>query len=828
MLEARPMVAACGLGFLRLLPVLSLAICPVAHAASSSVESITAEGFLEVTVEDRPGSARLLYSVLASGERYQLDVPEGVQVGEAGRRVRVRGTRTGRRVAVSEVTAIADGAPGSATSAGSASETTGVQHTLVLMVNFPENPSQPVTAAEARAAVFDAPDSMNAFYREASFEQVSFTGDVVGWLRLPSVGKQCNPFQILNDAVEAADPMVDFRQYERLILLPTTPGVTGCGSADLGTLGKAQIQTAEGTLSISVSWDFIPISGAPPLDPGVMAHEMGHNLGLLHANGLECPTETIDTTCIDTDYGDAFDVMGSGTLLHFNAYHKERLGWLLPANVAAGGEGTYTVQALETPTGAIQAVKVPAPPLSAAMWFYIEHREPVGFDAALTRYPDVLAGTQVRLGCDCQRQSDLLITPATAPFGTIAPDTVFALLGPTPLLLRPLGVGGGHLDLRLQHFELLPLGDRDVAVGDLLALRVPARDLVPRALSISVAGAPAGAALYGLGDVNRDGAVTSADIALLNDLVASGMGTEEQRALADVDGDGSVTPADADLLGLVLAGTRTPLNTAVLLWRPAGTQCGAHEIAFTASEGMLASTQTTTVSVGRPRVVRPLPGATVWGTARIAVETGCPSVDLSVAGGPPEPLPISGTLWDTTGVPDGLSDLRAMVAGGVSQDWQVQVQNQPPFLTLTRGYLKYRGPGLPTKMTLSGTLGFPGVVPTALPQGGAPWLIAFGTSGAFGVAHTFNSLRCNTAGSSCKGELGGIGPAGSGEMTLALSARNGLTRFRVTGRDAATVTALPEGDTLVDVDVCYAAGCVLPRMQFQRSSSTTYSFRKLR
>ncbi len=807
---------------------LRLALAPGLAVA----EPVTVEGTLDVVVEDRATGATLLYSVNAAGRRYFLDVPDGVPIGQAGSRVRVRGTRTGQRVAVDEVLPLASDeaasrAAGPLAAAASPSGPTGLQRTLVLLLNFTAYPDQPFTTAQVRDAVFDAPTSMNAFYRENSFDQVHFAGDVVGWLTLPGTPPNCDGFALLDDALDAADPMVNFTQYDRLILVsPAIRAVAGCPiEGGFATLGQTAYPTPDGVAQLSVSWIY-------DFSLFVLEHEMGHNLGVMHANRLECPTERIDSTCTHREYQDPFDVMGTNAF-HLNAAHKERLGWLLPANVAAAtGDGTFALQALESPTGGVQAVKIQAPsPGSSVFYYYVEHREPEGFDAGLAGYPTVLAGAQVRRACAGCPDTELIATPKMDINAAIAPGDAFTLDGPHPLFLTPLGVTGGHLDVRLRHFELPPVADADGEIGALLALRVPARDLLGHALALSMTGAPAGATLHLLGDANLDGVLTSADASLAASLASAPGGTEEQRALADVDGDGAVTGADASAIGAVVGGTAPPLNTGVLLWRPTVSQCGAYPVTFTVTEGAQSMSRMVTVAAGRPRNALPLPDGWVWGHVKITVETGCPAVDLSIAGGPAQPMPRSGALWDTTTIADGSYQLRATVGGNASTVWTVTVENQPPMLQLQKGSFKYSGPTRPSKLTVSGTLGFPGVVPTSLPQGGTPWIVAVGRFGFFEVTGLLFQVVCNPAGSSCRGEIAGdIGPAGSRSRTLVrLTARDGLVRFRITGRDVGVVTALPDGDALVDVGFCFGSlsPCLLPRIQFRRQNATTYALRKL-
>src|SRR5262245_18017891 len=116
-------------------------------------EPVTLDGTLDVVVQDRADGATLLYSVNAGGQRYVLDVPDGRPVGQAGGRIRVRGTRTGQRVTVDEVLPLAShGAAARAAAPLAASApppgTTGPQRTLVLLLNFTAFPNQPFSVAQ--------------------------------------------------------------------------------------------------------------------------------------------------------------------------------------------------------------------------------------------------------------------------------------------------------------------------------------------------------------------------------------------------------------------------------------------------------------------------------------------------------------------------------------------------------------------------------------------------------------------------------------------------------------------------------------------------------
>ncbi len=280
----------------------------------------------------------------------------------SGTHVRVRGTRVGNDLLVGDVNAQVT------TKAASLSNTLGAQKTLVILVNFSDAPTQPFTAATAQSVVFT--DTSNFDYA-GSYQQTWLTGDVTGWYTIGSLSTACDYNTIASQAKQAATAAgVNLANYTRYVYALSGNACTWWG---LGTVGGNPSQAW-----VNSKWGFtMP----------VVAHEMGHNLGLYHSHSLDCGTESIAASgCTASDYGDIFDVMGQATSgAHFNAFQKERLGWLdagisppLVTVPSQAGTFQYTIGTYEEVRSATpRALKVQnsSSCSTTSQWYYVEARQ---------------------------------------------------------------------------------------------------------------------------------------------------------------------------------------------------------------------------------------------------------------------------------------------------------------------------------------------------------------------------------------------------------------------------------------------------------------------
>lgn len=116
----------------------------------------------------------------------------------------------------------------------------------------------------------------------------------------------------------------------------------------------------------------------------------------MHANSWECGVGIVRYgNCTHIEYGNYFDVMGSGgASLHFNASFKDAFGWLGDSLLTITKSGTYSIDPLELDSG-IHAAKIYPPFLQSAP-YYLEFRKPIGFDSALSG-PIYLGGPQANI-----------------------------------------------------------------------------------------------------------------------------------------------------------------------------------------------------------------------------------------------------------------------------------------------------------------------------------------------------------------------------------------------------------------------------------------------
>jgi len=229
---------------------------------------------------------------------------------------------------------------------------------IVILVDFSDNPADqgaypPSHYDDMLFSVGSYPQgSMRDWYLENSYGQFHVTGTVTVWLRLPQtyayyVDGQAgfgsyprNAQKMAEDAVVAADPFVDFRQFDNdgpdgvpdsgdddgyvdaLFVVHAGPGREETGSNNdihSHAWNMANPQQVDGVIASSYSME--PDNGKR----GVFGHEFGHVIGLPDLYDTDYSSSGVGDWCMMS-----FGSWGGGGLtpVHFLSWCKAQLGFL--------------------------------------------------------------------------------------------------------------------------------------------------------------------------------------------------------------------------------------------------------------------------------------------------------------------------------------------------------------------------------------------------------------------------------------------------------------------------------------------------------------------
>ena len=278
---------------------------------------------------------------------------------------------------------------------GMAPATRGVSRLVMIAIEFTNVQHAAAHNTTYLDSLGDGPNSLNTYYFNASYGRLNISSECSGWYcstrtmqyyGAPSGGGQdSNLDALVTEAVNAANPDVDFSQYDQnsdgyvdhlLIIHAGNDQATSGNANDIWSeMGFDSDQPTVDGKKIGL---YTMVSEYSPM--GVVAHEFGHLLGM---------PDLYDTDYTgsggQTDGAGLWDIMASGPYLNSgdtpslpSAWSRVLLGWANLVTVSSNSNGIVLAAAAFCQT--VIRVNVPN---HAREYFLVENREQAGYDGYL-------------------------------------------------------------------------------------------------------------------------------------------------------------------------------------------------------------------------------------------------------------------------------------------------------------------------------------------------------------------------------------------------------------------------------------------------------------
>ena len=374
-------------------------------------QHVSVRGTIDVQIEDGRDYSRVHYGLTVAGRRLALHFADTPPTNLfTGMLVQLEGVQVADQLALTS----SNTTTSSATSGSGSSlpNTFGQQNTLVMLVNFQDEAIQPVAPADVSSVLFGTSYSVSGYYMENSFQQTWLTGDVAGWYTIPVSYTTCDISSIGTYAQQAASAAgYVLSNYRRLVYIFPNNACSWWGTSTVG-----------GNPSQSWIRDYNNASSGVAVMN--LAHELGHGLGLYHSHGWNCSAYP-STGCSSNEYGDTLDFMGNSSYVtggDFNAFQRERLGWLnsgaQPPITTVTSSGSYTLSAYEAQDGNPKALKIPQ---TNGAYYYVELRQALGYDSFLSGDSNVLNGVVIHLATPSNSSSSELLNMTSPSAESLQP-----------------------------------------------------------------------------------------------------------------------------------------------------------------------------------------------------------------------------------------------------------------------------------------------------------------------------------------------------------------------------------------------------------------------
>lgn len=302
-------------------------------------------------------------------------VAVGAVEGSTGDRVRVRLNGDGTGTVLATLPVLAGSAVAGSTLA--AASVLGAHTLTILPVWWSGHGPDTKTTADLSTLA----SSVGTYWSQQSAGAISTTTSARGWTQVVDPGSCSNQglYDLMDQALAAAGIPVD-RPVNQHVVVYFAPWA-GCGGwAGLASVGGSEI------------W----VNGEPYED--VVAHELGHNLGLGHAFTLSCLPAGVPValamdlgTCGAQEYADRADLMGFSMRTTAGSLNTALASVLGLTRSVPATPGTTTLYPLSAPDQ-IRAITVP----TAVGTVYLDYRPAAGRDLRAPTWAGVQAHLLLR------------------------------------------------------------------------------------------------------------------------------------------------------------------------------------------------------------------------------------------------------------------------------------------------------------------------------------------------------------------------------------------------------------------------------------------------
>ncbi|MFA6397697.1 MAG: hypothetical protein WDK96_02525 [Candidatus Paceibacterota bacterium] len=248
----------------------------------------------------------------------------------------------------------------------------------IILINFSNTTITNNSASIIREKMYDVSvnnyESVAGFIYEATYGRFQITGknsingsqDIYGWYTIPDQNINC-PSHHLDWIDEGRNHAIldGFNENGYDTVYYVFNGAIDCG------------------------WEGYAIGGNKAVSANFwsanIVHELGHNMGIEHANSYRCtnslgnfvPYNLDHVNCQDINYGDPFDIMGTNWL-HYSVNNKLKLG-VVPMNkilnITTQSNGQYDIYPQENIINGVNLIKVYT---EGDFYFTLEFRRPYG------------------------------------------------------------------------------------------------------------------------------------------------------------------------------------------------------------------------------------------------------------------------------------------------------------------------------------------------------------------------------------------------------------------------------------------------------------------